>query len=68
MGMIEQARANLGKGKEDNDDRAIQIAGVQASIAIAESLDEVQVLLGELISKADQIDSAVMLVANGMDD
>ena len=67
MGMLENARANLGAGKESNDDRLIAVAGVQASIAIAESLDEVHTLLGVLIDKADQIDSAVMLIVNNVD-
>ena len=63
MGMIEEARVSLAKGKSGDSD-ALLAANAQASIAIAESLHDVQDLLMQLIGKVDQVDSGVMLIAN----
>jgi hypothetical protein len=52
MGMIEEARVNLAKGKR-GDSNALLIANVQASIAIAESLDGVHELLAALLDGKD---------------
>ena len=63
MGMIEEARVNLAEGISGDSD-ALLAANAQASIAMAESLYDVQDLLTQLIAKVDQVDSGVMRIAN----
>jgi hypothetical protein len=60
MGMIEEARVNLGEGGSE----ALLRANAQASIAVAESLHDVTALLSALLEKLDQVDSAVTALVN----
>lgn len=54
MGMIEEARVSLAKGR-DGDSDALLAASAQANIAVAESLHDVTELLNALLEKLDRL-------------